>query len=275
MTIAIKSEIDSRVVVYPLIKCLYNYGTIAVFTTNMFMARLIENELEGGFKNIVIGIAPDGDLESLKENDGYFDGKYDFLILDNIGAVDYDILIAAVTNRITEQYIDDLTYVIEDDKTRIMKFGKPAPALKQEKPSKDKNAKANPKKGKKGEEEEVEEAPIPEEETETPNNVNIDLTKKEEEVPDDEFNKWKVEKTESDVLAEKLLESTKVWCKFPSFEAIDEMEGRGFLLVPDDTTIKEFYKHLKDYVSVDERNFLKGARVKDESSSNIAGADIR
>ena len=75
MEIAIKSEADSRILIYPLIKTLYNYGTVAVYTSNKAVSRLIENELEGGFKNIRIIVSPEADLEGTKVADGYYTGK--------------------------------------------------------------------------------------------------------------------------------------------------------------------------------------------------------
>ena len=102
MEIAIKSETDSRVLIYPMIKVLSLYGTVAVYTSNKYFTRLIENELEGGFKNIRIVINPEGDLEAIKESDQFNKTKYDFIIYDNVGATDYDMLICMLTNRLSE-----------------------------------------------------------------------------------------------------------------------------------------------------------------------------
>lgn len=242
MEIAIKSEADSRILVYPMIKALYNYGTIAVFTSNRNMSRLIENELEGGFKNIRVLVSPEADLDGLTIADEYFKGKYDFVIYDNIGAVDYDMMIAIITNRLSESYMQDLLYLCTDNKTHILKFGNPAPALKTEKSSK-------PDKSK-GKAEEPDEF-------------------------DPEFNKWRTDKTDEEILQEMLTDREAKWLKFPSFEAIELMEGRQYLMVPDDGLIKELYRLFGEKLSVDLRQFQKGARLKDESSSNISGTDVR
>ena len=242
MEIAIKSEADSRILVYPLIKALYNYGTIAVYTSNRNMSRLIENELEGGFKNIRIMVSPEADLEGLKSDDEYFRGKYDFIIFDNIGAVDYDILIAIVTNRLSESYMQDLLYLCTDSKTHILKFGNPAPSIKKEKPTKPDKSKGSAE---------------PEDEF------------------DPEFNKWKEEKTDEEILQDMLSDREAKWLKFPSFESIELMEGRHYLMVPDDGLIKEIYRLLGSKLSVDIRQFTKGARLKDESGSDISGTDVR
>ena len=242
MEIAIKSETDSRVIVYPLIKALYNYGTIAIYTSNKWMTRLIENQLEGGFNNVRVVVSPEGDLDFCKETDDYYRNKYDFLIFDNIGAIDYDLLIAVVTNRISEDYVGDLIFLATDPKTHILKFGTPAAKPKAEKPAKKQKGEASA----------------------------------EEQSADDseEFNKWNQEKTDEEVLKEMLESRESKWIKFPSFDSIENMEGRHNMMIPDDTFTKEVYRLFKDYINVDERMFMKGVRVKDEGGSDISGTDV-
>ena len=198
MEIAIKSETDSRVLIYPMIKVLSLYGTVAVYTSNKYFTRLIENELEGGFKNIRIVINPEGDLEAIKESDQFNKTKYDFIIYDNVGATDYDMLICMLTNRLSESYVQDLLYIIQDSKTHILKFGAAAPTRKEKSAPKKK-----PKKGEQAEEEYSEDE-------------------------DKEFNKWHVEKTDEDVLKEVLDDRKAKWCKFPSFEVIENLSWSLF-----------------------------------------------
>ena len=248
MEIAIRSETDSRVLVYPLIKTLYNYGTVAVYSSNRNLCRLIENELEGGFRNVRIIVNTEADLDEAKMSDEYFKDKYDYVIYDNMGAVDYDILICIVTNRLSESYVSDLVFIAADSKTNIIKFGSPAPMSKEEKASK--SAKPSHKKSKGSEPEEEEDF-------------------------DPDFNKWDEEKTDEEILQELLENKEYRWCKFPTFEAIEAMESRHQMISPDDTLIKELYKLFGKYLSVDERQFTKGARLKDESSSCVSGTDVR
>lgn len=241
MEIAIKAETDSRVLVYPLIRVLCNYGTVAVYTSNKYFTRLIENELEGGFKNIRIVVNPEADLEAIKESDDFNKSKYDFIIYDNVGATDYDMLICMLTNRISESYVQDLLYIIQDSKTHVLKFGSPAPTRKE---------KHEPKAKKSAKDEVVEE-------------------------DDRDFNKWHQEKTDEDVLKEVLSDRTTKWCKFPSFDMIENMEARHIMPTPDDGLTKELFRLFGESLSVDERMFMKGARIKDESSSDISGTDVR
>ena len=51
MYIAIKSEMDSRPIIYPLMRCLMNYGSILVITNNKVFNRLIESQESGGFRD--------------------------------------------------------------------------------------------------------------------------------------------------------------------------------------------------------------------------------
>lgn len=245
MEIAIRSECDSRVLLYPLIKTLYNYGTVAVYSSNRNLCRLIENELEGGFRNVRIVVNTEADLDEAKQSDDYFRDKYDFLIYDNMGAVDYDMLICIVTNKLSESYVSDLVYLAPMDKTHIIKFGTPAPLQKGEKPTKS----AKPSKGSSQTGEEFDDDPT--------------------------FNKWNVEKTDEQILQEMLDNKEYRWCRFPTFDAIEEMESRFKMIVPDDTLIRELYKLFGTILSIDERQFTKGARLADEGSSLISGTDVR
>lgn len=241
MEIAIKSECDSRVLLYPLIKTLYNYGTVCVYSSNRMVCRLIENELEGGFRNVRVVVNTEADLEEAKVSDEYFKDKYDFVIYDNMGAIDYDMLICIVTNRLSENYISDLVYVAPDSKTRVIKFGSPMAAPKSEKPTK--------KSSKQETEEDIE--------------------------ANRGYNKWSQEKSDEDILAELLAEKGLKWCKFPTFDAVEMMESRHIMITPDDTLIKELYRLFGAILSVDERQFTKGGRLKDEGGSLISGVDVR
>lgn len=260
MNIAIKSEVDSRVFVYPLLKCLYDYGTICLYTSNMNCSRLIEGEWQGGFKDIRVIVVNDGDLHSAMVDDQHFEGKYDFTIFDNVGAVDYDLIIALVTNHISESYVQDLSYIIDDNKCFILKFGKPAPPLPKEKGSKTKPVK---KLKTKNEENAIEEPLVGQ------------ITKDVDTQEDFSYNKWDVQKTDEDILQEKLSSKESKWCPYPSFEDLEIMESRHYMMVPNDTVMHEVYRLIVSQLSIEERMFKKGVRVKDESSSNISGTDVR
>lgn len=83
-----------------------------------------------------------------------------------------------------------------------------------------------------------------------------------EEQENADFNKWKVVKTDEEILQEVLNDKQAKWIKFPTMEAIELMEGRHYMITPDDGMIKEFYNLFGAKLSVDIRQFTKGARVK-------------
>lgn len=266
MKIAIKSEADSRMLVYPLLKILSQYGTTALFTTNPYTQRLIEDELEGGFRNIVVSVVLDDDLRKAEEDEEMYTDKYDFTIYDNVGAIDYDYLICIVTNHVTEAYMEELKLVIDEDSVHIIKFGKPAPRKKQ--PKKE----TKPKKPKKGEEvAEVEEV----EET-TPMNINDALKdNSSDNISDEEFNKWNIKKTESDILLEKInIGKDSKWCKFVEMADIEQLESRHKFFKVDDNLLKEIYRIIGSNLGVDERMFIKTGKLEDTSRTIVQGVDI-
>ncbi len=256
MEIAIKSECDSRVFIYPLLKCLHNYGTICLFSNNPYVRRLIDDEESQGFRDIVVIPVENGDLDAALDLDGYTTGKYDFTIFDNVGRIDYDILIAIVTNKITDGFRDDILYIIDEPSTQIIKFGKPGKAKK---PAPTKVPKK--KKGKNGEE--------PEEEV-----AEVDTSAKQEEEISASYNKWRIEKTDEDYFTDKISDKNAKWCSFPSYDAIERMESMHEFIVPDDNIVSEVYRLFGKYINIDERMFRKGVKVKDESSGNVSGTNL-
>lgn len=262
MNITVISECDSRLFIYPLIRCLHAYGRVAVFTSNLFFSRLIENEYEGGFKNVRIVVVPDGDLAQAQQDDELVEGKYDYIIYDNVGNINTDIGIAVVTNRISEHFIGDLLYFITENNSFIFKMGKAAPAPKKEKASKkqtasDKKSEAAKKAEKAGiKAEEVVMGDVEQEDT-------------------GDFNKWVVDKTEEDILQEKLADKNIKWIKFTTTEAIEDMEARHLFVPVDDSFAKEIHKIFKNTLCTDERQFVKEVKKPDTISGNIDGMDVR
>lgn len=262
MNICIKSECDSRVFVYPLLKVLYNFGTLCLYTSNPMIKRLIDNEWQGGFNNIAINYV-DGDLiDAMEANDDY-SGKYDYTIFDNVGQTDFDICIAIVTGHISDEYIQNLMYIIDEPTTHIVKMGKAAPKIKEEKKKAPKRKKGEPL----TEEEAVEEMTAKDKKPKV----------EEEDFPADEPlpNKWVDTRTTEEVLTEKLLARDAKWYAFPTFDEIELMENRHVMIMPKDDLIKKVYSLIGVQTGVDEHNFVKGVKVSNESSSIVGGADVR
>ena len=90
MFICIKSEIDSRPLLYPLMRTLWNYGSILLVTSNRFVNRLIDDAETNNFRNATIVIDTDGATDDIMEDYGYAPTDFDFVILDNMGVTDCD-----------------------------------------------------------------------------------------------------------------------------------------------------------------------------------------
>ena len=276
MKIAIRSESDSRVLLYPLIRALYNYGTICVISNNVYLRRLLDvDSLEGGFRNVRVIVQPDGDLQAAEEEDEMFKDKYDYVIYDNMGQTDFDMEFIIITSRVSESYLQDIVWLIGEEGTKVFRFGA---GVKPPKPEKSKSAK-KPRKGKGKEEESVEE------EQEQPQVVDDQvqvLDGKSGMAEESMFNEdgtiknhWRREKTDAEILNEKLAEAQTVVLPFPSFEDIEKMECRWIFPKIDTKLAKYMYSILKDYISVDERSFTKGVQTNDEGGHFISGADVR
>ena len=300
MNIVIKSETDSRVCLYPLLRCLYSYGSICVITNNVSLYRLLsDDQTDGGFRNIRVIVEPSGNVEYAMEEDGWYENKYDYVIYDNMEIPDYDVMLLLISNRISETYLQDILYIIGEPNTYILRVGniakkKPEKKAKGEKPEKkEKKPKAaKPKKGKKGEEveEEITEEPVEEEVKEAPEVKEVELTgasstsvdellanQKEQTGFNEDgsyVNKWRIEKTDAEILNDKLKEAGTMNLPFPKFQDIEDLESLYILPTLDSKQAKIFYDILKDWISVDQRQFTKGVSSKDEGGSFISGADI-
>lgn len=276
MNISIRSEADSRILVYPLIRSLYNFGTICVITNNVYMKRLIDvDTMEGGFRNVRVIVQPDGDLEEALTNEDMYKGKYDFVIYDNMGMTDYDIECIIVTSRVSESYLQDIVWVIGEEGTHVFRFGQGAPAPKKEKkPSEKKPVK---KKGRADEDESDD--IIQSDEDDVFSNVIDAKANKEKTTGFNEDgsikNKWTAEKTDAEILNEKLAQAQAVILPFPSFEDIEKMEARWILPKVDGKLAKAIYAVFNSAINVDERSFMKGVSTVDEGGYFISGADVR
>ena len=143
MVISVKSELDSRVFIYPLLRTIYNHGSIMLITANTSIKRLIDNDYEGEWRNISIIIAPEGNTDDVLEEHGIVETDFDFLILDNMADIEFDSLFVLLGKYHTEEFNDDILNIIEEceEKVTLVQYGKP-PA--QEK-SKEKGSKAKGK----------------------------------------------------------------------------------------------------------------------------------
>lgn len=244
MEIAITSECDSRQFVYPLLKCLSALGTICIFTNNSMMNRLVEDGNEG-FSNVsVYPLTPayDGDLTTAMEDAEYVPGKWDYIIWDNVGRMEYDAHYVIVTSRVSDKYVQDLLPIIDDDDIHIIKMGSPAKI-------KDKF------KGKKSKEEKQQD------------HSEIDAV----------YNKWNVERTEDDIFTEKVSSREASWIPWTPYEQIENLEATHNLLIPNDKFISEIYRLIGDKIAMDKRVFMKGVKLNETTKDSymLSGVDVR
>jgi len=141
MYISIRSEMDSRVFLYPLMRALYNYGSMLVLSNNKTLNRLIEDTVDSGFRGITVIV---DDSESADEICGAYDirqGDYDFVILDNLGASDYDVCFILVGAKVSPEFDEEIELLLEDTSNTscVLQFGKSnAPVKKAQAPKEEK-----------------------------------------------------------------------------------------------------------------------------------------
>lgn len=117
MNISIVSEMDSRVLIYPLMQILSRFGSVTVISSNRSMRRLIDGDTAGEFAGIQFDL-----------DDEVSPADTDYVILDNQGMDTADLIIGVVGAAISEQFAYDLEVIIDNPNTHILKFGKPVPA---------------------------------------------------------------------------------------------------------------------------------------------------
>lgn len=237
MRIMIKSELDSRTLLYPLMRSLFNHGSILVISSNRLLTRLIDGELEGGFRNVRIIVDSSESADHVYEEYGIAPNDYDFEILDNVGAIDYDLMLVPISNKISEMFTADITPVLDLPTTNVIRFGTKG---------KQQSKQAPKRKGGAPTEEEI-------------NDYNP-------------LSKW-AKKSEQDIIIEKLSGDGQ-WAPFPTFQDIETLESTYIFYPVDRTLALILHKILQPYLNVDERYFVKEVTAKDESSGHISGTDL-
>ena len=236
MRIMIKSELDSRPLLYPLIRSLFNHGSILVITTNKYLSRLIDGEVEGGFRNVRIIVDEDGAVDDIREEYGIAPGDFDFEIMDNVGAIDYDLLLIPISNHISESFRYEIEPTLDLDTTSVIRFGTKAKTSAKKAPSRK------------------------------------DKPTEEEQANYDPRSKWK-RKSEEDIIIEKLSGDGQ-WAPFPTFQDIETLEASYVFYTVDRNLAMILYKILGPYLNIDERFFVKEVTARDENSGHISGTDI-
>jgi hypothetical protein len=235
------------------------------------MNRLLDHDtLEGGFRNVRVIVQPDNDIEAALKSDDYYEGKYDFMIYDNIGADDFDVECVIITSRVSESYLVDILYLVGAENVVVFRFGEGYKDKKAKHSTKDKKKKSR---GRKGEDDsEVEDIDMGD-------TVLDGKSAREKESGFEEDgsikNKWTHKKTDEEFLNEKLAQAQAVVLPFPSFEEIEKMECRWIMPKVTGKLAKLIYSIIKDYISVDEHTFIGGVSKDDEGGNFISGANVR
>lgn len=255
MNIALKSELDSRIVLYPLMRTLMSYGSIFVLTSNPLLRRLLDDEAFQSFRNITIVVDEQGATDDIYNDYGITSGDFDFIILDNVGALDYDFGFILMGSGCSEAFKSDVELLEQSDEERnkniIIQFGNKPKEPKEKK----EQGQAGAAKGS----------------TEGQNTVKTSLKKQKgkEVVTDEDYDpaaKFR-EKVEGKKEERKTLKV--VTAPFPSFKDIELVEGEHkFYSVPD-ALIKLFYDVFKKQIASDSNQFRKEVTRKDESSGYI------
>lgn len=114
MVIAVKSELDSRTLVYPFIMACRSLGSTLVVSNNKYLRRLIDDEEFSTFKNVYILVEESGATDDVFEEYGIDVKEYDYVILDNMGALEYDKCIMLYSSSISEQFQESLDFAEEE-----------------------------------------------------------------------------------------------------------------------------------------------------------------
>lgn len=234
MIVAIKSEMDSRPLLYPLIRVLNNYGSLCIITSNKQLNRLIEDEDNGGFRNIRVIVEESGAVDSVYYDYGITKDDYTFIILDNMGVMEYDVLVVPVGDTISEDFQEEVDLLKTDVNVRFIQFGKTT-KKSSDRPKKEER---KPSRRKRGEE-------LPEEDFED----------------DDPAEKFKVH---TDIDEEFNVSERFYGCKFITYNEIEDMESKYILPKPGTELANAFYDIFKDKFGVDKRTYDKEVRKDDE-----------
>lgn len=279
MHIVIKSEMDSRPVIYPLMRCLMNYGSILVITNNRVFNRLIESQVSGGFRNITILVDSADSADEVCNDYGVAIGDYDFVIIDNLGSSESDVYIMMASTYVTPEFDDEIEMMVNNESLRtvLFQFGG---TNRKERIRKEIVA---------VEEEEPED--IIEDETPKQRRARLKREKEEQAVAKREERKRQQEKERQQrkqkgkenplegydpaekfraMTAGKSARSKKsVQVPFPSLQDMEKLEAEHVFPLVDEKMYTAFYELLGADLAVERIEFQKEVRRKDEGGGNI------
>lgn len=242
VSISIKSEIDSRSILYPLMRCLRPLGNILIITSNKQVSRLIDGDYDGHFRNFHILVDVEGATDETLENAGISPTEYSYVVYDNVGVVEQDKLIIPIGPIISEAFEAEMMYLGEDKNTHILRYGR---AIK----------KAPVRKTKEQRQEEALARKAA--------NNNSELS--EEEISNAASMKFKPKKEDITVKLRKLPN-----LQFPKLEDFELFESNKQFFDIDRNFIKFFFTIFQTKIGIKEPNFVREVTRKDARSSDIS-----
>lgn len=244
--ITIKSEMDSRVLLYPLMRFLAPLGSCLIITSNTFVSRIIEGEHEGDFKNFKILLDLEGATDDILSEYGINIEDFSTVVYDNVSVVEQDYLLIPIGPYVSEAFEEEMLMLGRDETTHIIKFGKDIKSrVKQEKAVPTSAPKAKKQKGK----------PELSEDDELERALQLEIAA---------VNKFKGK--EIDVRADiRKLPNMKM----PTYEEWEKLEGQQVFADIDKNIFKMFFGIFKDIVAYKEPMYLREVNRKDANSSNL------
>lgn len=245
LIVSVRSEMDSRPLIYALMRVLKDYGSVCLISDNKRVQRLIDSEEDGACRNIRIIYDESGASDSVFEEYGIVASDYDFLILDNMSAVDYDVLIVPLGEIVTDSFQYDIDELKKDANTRFIQFGKRGKgaggkgAPKKERPAKTERP-DRPPRGKKGAQAE---------------NVNVQ--------PED-YDPAAKFRSEISIDEEYNVSERFYDCDFPSYQEIEDMEAKHMFMKVGPKLGEAIYDIFKDKLGIEKRMFLKAVAAPDK-----------
>lgn len=263
MLIAIRSEVDSRILLYPLMRTLWNYGSILVITSNEQLFRLIDDRELNGFRNSTIIVEPDGAIDEITVNYGIAREDYDFIIMDNTAFTEYDLLFLLLGTKSSESFAEDVELLTVDDEDHqrvfLLQYGMEKKDSKYTKGSKDTKGSTRDKINRKDRE----------------SREAIKDDNAQNEIIEDLYDP--ADKFRDKIEAAKTMESrlNKYNVSFPTFQEIEMVEAEHKFYNVHSSLIKVLYDAFGSELGIDLIQFRKELRKKDEGRSYIKSTRSR
>lgn len=236
MIVAVRSEIDSRPLIYPMIRVLKNYGSVCLISSNKQCRRLSDGENEGGFRNIRVLVEESGAVDEVYSDNGITPNDFDFIILDNMGLMDYDMLFVPVSEFSSADFQEEIELLKTDSKVRFVQFGGAAKAKAKGKPQKAAGKPSRPSRRSKGDaDESAEESYNPEDKFALQQTV------------DEEYN-----------VAERY--HNVAW---PTWKEIEDFESLHAFMKPEKGLADALYIEFTNIIGVDKRTYDKEVQRED------------